>query len=49
MYNVVVLSAVGLLFNLLLDEEVVMIYGITSGCVIIGTSLTQAIVFVPKV
>lgn len=49
LYNVVVLSAVGLTFGLLLEESVVMIYGITSGCVIIGTTLTQCIVFVPKV
>ena len=48
-YNVFVLSAVGLMFSLLLEEKVVEMYGITSGCVIIGTTLTQAIVFVPKV
>ena len=49
LYNVFVLSAVGLTFTLLLEEEVQMVYGIRSGCVIIGTSLTQAIIFVPKV
>ena len=49
LYNIVVLSAVGLTFNLLLEEKVVMVYGVTSGCVIMGTTLTQAIVFVPKV
>ena len=49
LYNVVVLSAVGLTFTLLLEEKVVMIYGIMSSCVIIGTTLTQAIVFIPKV
>ena len=48
-YNVVVLSAVGLSFNLILEEDVVMVYGITSGCVIVGTTLTQAVVFIPKV
>ena len=49
LYNVVVLSAVGLTFTLILEGSVVLIYGIISGCVIIGTTLTQAIVFVPKV
>ena len=48
-YNVFVLSAVGLTFSLLLEDKVVEMYGIISGCVIIGTTLTQAIVFVPKV
>ena len=49
LYNVVVLSAVGLTFTLLLEEKVVMIYGIVSACVILGTTLTQTIVFIPKV
>ena len=49
LYNAVVLSAVGLTLTLLLGEQVVVLYGITSGCVIIGTTVTQAIVFVPKV
>ena len=49
LYNVVVLSAVGLTFTLILEGSVVLIYGIISGCVIIATTLTQAIVFVPKV
>ena len=49
LYNVIVLSAVGLSFDLLLEDEVVLVYGITSCCVILGTTLTQAIVFVPKV
>ena len=49
LYNVVVLSAVGLTLSLLLDEEVVLMYGITSGCTLIGTTATQAIVFIPKV
>ena len=49
LYNVIVLSAVGLTFTLILEGSVVLIYGIVSTCVIIGTTLTQAIVFVPKV
>lgn len=48
-YNVVVLSAVALSLTLLLGEEVVMVYGVTSGCILIGTTMTQCIVFLPKV
>ena len=49
LYNVIVLSAVGLSFSLLLEDDIVLVYGITSSCVILGTTVTQAIVFVPKV
>ncbi|XP_052793432.1 gamma-aminobutyric acid type B receptor subunit 2-like [Mya arenaria] len=49
LYNVVVLSAVGLTLSLLLENEVVMLYGITSGCIIIGTTVTQLVVFLPKI
>ncbi|XP_052793367.1 gamma-aminobutyric acid type B receptor subunit 2-like [Mya arenaria] len=49
LYNVVVLSAVGLTLSLLLEDEVVMLYGITSGCLIIGTTVTQLVVFLPKI
>ena len=48
-YNTVVLSAVGLTLTLLLEEEVVRLYAVTSGCIIIGTTATQLIVFIPKV
>lgn len=49
LYNVVILSAVGLTLSLLLDDHVVMLYGVTSGCNIIGTTVTQLVVFIPKV
>ena len=49
LYNVVILSAVGLTLSLLLDEHVAMLYGVTSGCVIIGTTVTQLVIFIPKV
>lgn len=49
LYNVVILSAVGLTLSLLLGDEDVMLYGVTSGCLLIGTTLTQLVVFVPKV
>ncbi|XP_045170037.2 gamma-aminobutyric acid type B receptor subunit 2-like [Mercenaria mercenaria] len=48
LYNVVILSAVGLTLSLLLEEEV-LIYGITSGCLIIGTTVTQMVIFLPKI
>lgn len=47
-YNVVILSAVGLTLSLLLKDQEVLMYGITSGFLIIGTFLTQAVIFVPK-
>ena len=48
-YNVVVLSAVALTLSLLLEDQVVMMYGVTSGCIVIGTTMTQLMVFMPKV
>jgi len=49
LYNVVILSAVGLTLTLLLDGQDILLYGVTSACLIIGTTVTQLIVFVPKV
>ena len=48
-YNVVVLSSVGLMLNLLLEDQQVRMYGVTTGCILIGTTATQLIVFIPKV
>ncbi|KAH3769086.1 hypothetical protein DPMN_170333, partial [Dreissena polymorpha] len=49
LYNVVILSAVALTLSLVLEDQVVLLYGITSGFLIFGTTLTQLFVFVPKV
>lgn len=49
LYNVVILSAVGLTLSLLLDQQVSLLYGVTCGCLVIGTTLTQLVVFIPKV
>ncbi|KAH3817973.1 hypothetical protein DPMN_119558 [Dreissena polymorpha] len=49
LYNVVILSAVGLTLSLVLENQMVLLYGITSGFLIFGTTLTQLFVFVPKV
>ena len=49
LYNVVVLSAVGLTLNLVLEDKVALLYGIISAVLIIGTTATQLVVFVPKV
>ena len=48
-YNTIILSAFGLTVALILEDKVIIVYGVTSACVIIGTTLTQAIVFLPKV
>ncbi|XP_045170045.2 gamma-aminobutyric acid type B receptor subunit 2-like [Mercenaria mercenaria] len=48
-YNVVILSAVGLTLSLLLKDQEVLMYGITAGFLIIGTFLTQAVIFIPKI
>lgn len=48
-YNTIILSAFGLTVALILEDRVAVVYGVTSGCIIVGTILTQAIVFVPKV
>ena len=48
LYNVIVLSAVALTLNLALEHRVGLVYGITSGILIIGTTLTQLVVFIPK-
>ena len=49
LYNVVVLSAVGLTLNLALGDQVTLVYGIQSSILLIGTTSTQLVVFVPKV
>ena len=49
LYNVVVLSAVGLTLNLVLEDKVALLYGIISSVLVIGTTATQLVVFVPKV
>ncbi|XP_052245674.1 gamma-aminobutyric acid type B receptor subunit 1-like [Dreissena polymorpha] len=49
LYNVVILSGVGLTLSLLLDGQVILLYGVTSGCLIIGTFVTEIVVFFPKV
>ena len=49
LYNVVVLSAVGLTLNLALGDQITLLYGIKSSILIIGTTATQLVVFCPKV
>ncbi|XP_060583730.1 gamma-aminobutyric acid type B receptor subunit 1-like [Ruditapes philippinarum] len=48
-YNVVVLSAVGVMLSLVLEDKEVVLYGVTSGCLILGTTLTQLVIFIPKI
>jgi len=49
LYNVVILSGLGLTLSLLLEEREVLLYGVVSGGLLIGTTLTQLMLFVPKV
>jgi len=48
-YNVVILSTPGLLLSLLLVQDQITLYGATSICLIIGTTLTELVPFAPKV
>ncbi|ELU15902.1 hypothetical protein CAPTEDRAFT_22430, partial [Capitella teleta] len=48
-YNVLVLSVVGAVINYAIDDDMNLLYGITSGIMTAGTMLTSNIIFVPKV
>ncbi|XP_053374069.1 gamma-aminobutyric acid type B receptor subunit 1-like [Mercenaria mercenaria] len=48
-YNVVILSAVGLIMTLLMEDKDALVYVITSGCIQIGTTFIEIVIFVPKV
>ena len=43
-----VLSAFGLVASMLLEGNVVMVYGLTSGCIIMGTTVNLILVFVSE-
>lgn len=49
MYNVVVLSALCLTLNLVLEDHADLSYGILSAILVTGTTTTQLVVFIPKV
>lgn len=49
LYNLLIVSVVGVTFTMLLENQDVMLYGVVSCCLIIGTTLTQLVLFVPKV
>lgn len=49
LYNIVVLSALGVVISLVLNSQVDLYYGLISGCIVGGTALTQMIIFIPKV
>ena len=48
-YNVVILAVMGVAVNYVLDASVNVGYAFTSTFIIAGTTLTQVIIFVPKV
>ncbi|XP_041350832.1 gamma-aminobutyric acid type B receptor subunit 2-like [Gigantopelta aegis] len=47
-YNVIVLSTLGVIMTLTLKYQVNLNYGITSSVIIIGTTITQCLIVVPK-
>ena len=49
LYNTLVLGAFGLIISLLLEEDAVIVYALSSICTIAGTTLNLAILFIPKV
>ncbi|KAL5009806.1 hypothetical protein ScPMuIL_012111 [Solemya velum] len=49
LYNIVVLSALGVVISLVLNSQVDLYYGLISGCIVGGTALTQMIIFIPKI
>ena len=49
LYNVVILCGVGITLTLVLEDKVAMFYGISSAILIIGTTGTQLVIFIPKV
>ena len=48
-YNVVVLSVVGVIMSFVLTTQPTLNYVLTSAMLIVGTTITQLMVFVPKV
>jgi hypothetical protein len=48
-YNVLTLSVLGTAVSLLVDDDIDITYGFTSAIVLVGTTLIQCILFVPKV
>ena len=48
-YNVVILSTLGVILAFVLDNQVQIRYALISGLLIFGTLVTELIIFVPKV
>ena len=48
-YNIAVLSFLGVVLSFVLTEKVNLSYLFTSGFIIFGTTITQIIIFAPKV
>ena len=48
-YNVVVLSTMGVVLSYVLILHVTMHYVLTSAILVLGTTMTQSIIFIPKV
>lgn len=48
-YNVAVLSILGVILVFVLDRQIQLQYVLTSGFLIFGTTIIQLIIFIPKV
>ena len=48
-YNIAVLSFLGVVLSFVLTDRVNLSYLFTSGLIIFGTTITQIIIFAPKV
>ena len=49
LYNTMALSLFGLVVSLLLEDNMVTVYGLTSGCIILGTTVNLILVLSSKV
>lgn len=48
-YNVMVLSVLGVVLGFVLQDQVTLNYTLTSAFLLLGTTVTQLIIFIPKV
>ncbi|KAH3804277.1 hypothetical protein DPMN_132561 [Dreissena polymorpha] len=49
LYNVVILSIVGLFLSMTLDDKPIVLNGVTSVCLFVGTLVSETLIFLPKI
>ncbi|XP_052217563.1 gamma-aminobutyric acid type B receptor subunit 2-like isoform X2 [Dreissena polymorpha] len=49
LYNVVILSIVGLFLSMMLDDKPIVLNGVTSVCLFVGTLVSETLIFLPKI